>query len=202
MTKMDHYFCPFCNLYPVEYVYGLNIFPFLYVYSTCVKRKNIYYKRMFRELCHTMIREYNKRLPGAKKVICKVSMNHTPGFQKYTIVSGKPGFNKKIIFKSFCMDQTKQNYEYAFAMGPEITYAPSNDEFLKSRTEEISEVQPFLRKEESNDNLIPDKNNNLNKITYYSNSNASTKYDNSSINNLILKLSKHDQKNKLRKKGF
>ena len=123
-----------------------------------------------------MIREYNKRLPGAKKVICKVSMNHTPGFQKYTIVSGKPGFNKKIIFKSFCMDQTKQNYEYAFAMGPEITYVPSNDNFLKYGTEEISKVCTLLRKEKSNDNLIPDKDDNLNNIMYYSNSNISTKY--------------------------
>ena len=52
-----------------------------------------------------------------------------------------------------------------------------------------------MRKIDSNDNLIPDNDNNLNNITYYSNSNASTKYDDSNINSSILKLSKHVRKN-------
>ena len=52
-----------------------------------------------------------------------------------------------------------------------------------------------MQKEKSNDNLILDKDNNLNNITYYTNSNTSTKYDDSNINNSILKLSKHIHKN-------
>ena len=55
-----------------------------------------------------------------------------------------------------------------------------------SGPEEISEVQTSLRKENSNDILITDKNHKLNNITYYSNSNTSTKYDDSNINNSIL----------------
>ena len=75
------------------------------------------------------------------------------------------------------------------------TYIPSNDIISKSGTEEISEVHILLRKENSNDILIPDKDDNLNDITYYSNSNTSTKYDDPNINNSILKLSKHVRKN-------
>ena len=60
MTKMDYFFCPFCYLYPVEYVFDLNFFPFFHVCSTCVLRKNIYYKNMFRELHLTSNREHDK----------------------------------------------------------------------------------------------------------------------------------------------
>ena len=77
---------------------------------------------------------------GTETIKCKISTNIPSRAQNYTFVNGRPGFNKNFILKSFCRDQTKQNYEYAFAKGPKITYAPSNDEFLKSGMEEISEV--------------------------------------------------------------
>ena len=60
----------------------------------------------------------------------------------------------------------ERNYEYAFATGPEITYVPSNNNNSKSVTEEISEIHILLREENSNNILIPNKNHNLNNITY------------------------------------
>ena len=72
---------------------------------------------------------------------------------------------------------------------------PSNDKISKSGAEEISEVHSLLQKENSYDILILNKDDNLNNIMYYSNSNTSTKYNDSNINNSILKLSKHVWKN-------
>ena len=94
---MDHYFCPFCNLYPVEYVYDLNIFPFLHVFSTCIIRKNIYYKNMFRELHQTSNREHNKGSSGRKYAEYKFSTDNIPGIQKYKIVIDELGINKKLF---------------------------------------------------------------------------------------------------------
>ena len=129
MTKTNSYFCPFCNLFPVEYVHDLNIFPFLHVCSICVIRKNIYFKRMFRELRHPVNRKHDigsLRIEFAK---CEIPTDVSHRTRKYTFVNGRPGFNKKFISKSFRRDRAEQNYEYAFATGPEITYAPSNDIF-------------------------------------------------------------------------
>ena len=124
MTKKNYYFCPFCNLYPVEYVYDLNIFLFLHVCSTYVIRENIYYKNMFRDLRQTSNSEHDKRSLDRKSEECKFSTDNIPGVRKYKIVNDKPGIDKNIIFSSFCRDQTEQNYEFAFVTGPEITYFP------------------------------------------------------------------------------
>ena len=199
---MDYYFCPFCHLYPVEYVFDLNIFPFLHVCSTCVLRKNIYYKNMFRELHQTSNREHDKGSSGGKYAGCKSSTDNIPGVRKHKIVIDKPGINENFIFSSCRRNQTEQYFEYAFATGPEITYVPSNDKISKSDPEEISEVQTSSRKENSNDILIPDKNHNLNNITYYSNSNTSTKYSDLNINSSILKLFKHETEKETKTENF
>ena len=96
---------------------------------------------MFRELCQTSNREQNKRSSGRKYAKCKFSTDNIAGIRKHKIVIDEPGIDKIFIFSSCRRDHTKQNYEYAFAMGPEITYVPSNDKISKSGIEEISEVQ-------------------------------------------------------------
>ena len=109
---------------------------------------------MFRELHQISNREQDKGSSGRKYTGCKFSTDNIPGIRKHKIVIDKPGINKIFIFSSCRRNQTKQYYEYAFAMGPEIIFVPSNDKISKSGSEEISEVQTSLRKENSNDILI------------------------------------------------
>ena len=78
---------------------------------------------MFRELRHTMNREHDIGSLRTKNVKCKISTNVPSRARNCTFVNGRPGFNKIFISKSFRRDQTEKNYEYAFATGPEITYA-------------------------------------------------------------------------------
>ena len=118
----------------------------MHVCSTCIMRKNIYYKNMFRELHQTLNLEHDKESSGRKYAEYKFSTDNIPGVRKHKIVIDEPGIDKNFIFSSCRRDQTKQNYENSFAMGLEITYAPSNDKISKSGTEEISEGHILLRK--------------------------------------------------------
>ena len=108
---------------------------------------------MFRGLRHPVNREHDIGSLRIEVSKCKIPTDVSQGTRKYTFVNGRPGFNKKFISKSFRWDRAEQGYEYAFATGPEITYTPSNDVFLKSGTEEISKIQSSSRKIDSNDNL-------------------------------------------------
>ena len=104
MTKTNNYFCPFCNIFPVEYVHDLNIFPLLHVCSICVIRKNIYFKRMFRELRHPVNRKHDIRSLRTKIAECKFPTDVSRRIRKCTFVNERPGFNKRFISKSFRWD--------------------------------------------------------------------------------------------------